>query len=162
VRVRAKKGGETIGGKFFKGGQFVTQEALAIQARMDGRQLTSGFKALGAAIRHAAFKNLREAAYAIRMSAVQSIKRKRDKKKASPPGTPPFTHVGYLRRAVWYQATNYRAIIGFDPAIIGMVAATHEHGLREDGRSYPKRPTMEPALRANVDRFHRSWRNSIG
>ena len=34
---RAKSGGETVGGKFFKGGQFVTKDALAIEAAQGRR-----------------------------------------------------------------------------------------------------------------------------
>ena len=33
----AHAGGEIVGGKFFKGGQFVTKDAIAIQAMMDGK-----------------------------------------------------------------------------------------------------------------------------
>jgi hypothetical protein len=40
--------------------------------------------------------------------------------------------------------------------------STHEHGLTEDGTAYASRPTMKPALDANVDNFLKQWRASIG
>jgi len=108
-----------------------------------------------------AYKSISHAAASIRKTAGQSIRQRKDKRKASRPGTPPFTHGGFIRRALRFQVTKYDALIGFQRSVIGTVAATHEHGLTEDGRTYPPRPTMEPALQQNIERFHREWRHSI-
>lgn len=138
-----------------------TKDAIKLQAQMDSSGIASGFGDIEKAVSRAAFRNLREAAFAIRGTAARSIKMRRGRK-ASKPGDQPFTHKGaYYRRAIWYHADQDEALIGFRHSKIGRVGATHEHGLSEGGRDYPERPTMAPALRANVDRFHRRWRASI-
>lgn len=111
----------------------------------------------------AAYSNLKHAAYSIRKDASKSILHRKDKRKSSPEGSPPFQHrPGFLRRALWTAVDQFSAVVGFRKSIIGMVAATHEHGLTEEGRQYPERPTMRPALERNLSRFHRDWRSSIG
>jgi hypothetical protein len=107
--------------------------------------------------------NLSAAAYLLMMKAKESI-RGASKKRASAPGTPPHAHVGWFRGAVRYKFDKERgsALIGFIHSRVELVASTHEHGLKEDGRQYPQRATMEPALRAVVKNFHERWRNSVG
>lgn len=108
-----------------------------------------------------AYNTFAHAAASIRRDATASIKKRKHKRKASPPGAPPFTHAGFIRKAIFFDATKEEAIVGFRKSIIGLVAATHEHGLTEEGRKYPARPTMLPALERNIERFHRDWQHSI-
>jgi hypothetical protein len=108
-----------------------------------------------------AYRSFGHAAASIRKDAVASVLRRKNKRRSSPPGTPPYTHSGLARKAIFFDATKEEAVIGFRKSIIGMVAATHEHGLTEDGRQYPERPTMAPALERNIERFHKEWRSSI-
>jgi hypothetical protein len=115
------------------------------------------------AVERAKRGNLSAAAFLLMMGAKKSIKGA-PKKRASRPGSPPHAHVGWFRGAVRYalDRENDEALIGFIHSRVGTVAATHEHGLREERRSYPKRATMEPALRAVLSRFHERWRASVG
>lgn len=115
------------------------------------------------AVDKAAYTSFRHSAFSIRKDASKSIRQRKDKGKASPEGQPPFQHTpGFLKRALWVHADKQGAIVGFRESIIGQVAATHEHGLTEDGRDYPERPTMGPALDRNIDRLNKDWRASIG
>ena len=119
-------------------------------------------KAVTAAMEKAKYKTFRHAAFSIRKDAASTIRQRKNKRLASPAGSPPFQHTpGFLRKAIWTAADQYGAVIGFRKSVIGMVAATHEHGLIEEGRQYPKRPTMQPALERNLGRFHRDWRSSL-
>ena len=115
------------------------------------------------AVDAAKYANFKHAAFSIRKDASKSIRQRKDKRKAAPAGQPPFAHTpGFLKKAIWTDVQQDGAVIGFRKSVIGMVAATHEHGLMEDGRRYPERPTMQPALERNIERFHRDWRSSIG
>ena len=115
------------------------------------------------AVDKAKYENMKHAAFSIRKDAAKSVKQRKNKDKPSPPGEPPFAHtLGFLKKAIWTDVKEDEAIVGFRKSVIGMVAATHEHGLTEDGRDYPERPTMAPALERNVERFHSDWRSSVG
>lgn len=124
-------------------------------------KFTDNSKRVLAAKDRGAYKSFSHAAASIRKDAAASVLKRKDKRKASQAGTPPFTHGGLARKAIWFDATKEGAIIGFRKSVIGMVAATHEHGLTEEGRDYPARPTMAPALERNIERFHRDWQHSI-
>ena len=115
------------------------------------------------AIERAKQGNMRAAAFLVMQTAKDSIRRAR-KRKPAPVGEPAYQHVGGWRAAIAYamEQKGNDAVIGFRASYVDQTAAVHEHALREEGRQYPKRPTMGPALERNVDRFHRSWRNSIG
>jgi hypothetical protein len=105
----------------------------------------------------------RIAGFRIRKEAVASIVHQKDKDKASPEGKPPHQHrPGFLKRAIWSHADVEGAVIGFRRSKVGGVAATHEHGEQEDGRDYPQRPTMGPALERKLDQVLSDWRASIG
>jgi len=115
------------------------------------------------AAKKGAYKTFRHAILSIRKDASKSIKQRKDKHKKSEAGSPPTQHKpGFLKRALWGHWDEEGGMTGFRASRVDEVAATHEHGLREDGRDYPERPTMGPALERNVERFHRDWRASIG
>lgn len=128
-------------------------------------KFTDNSKKVLEAASKAAYENLSHAARSIRKDASGSIKQKKDKSKSSEPGQPPVQHrPGFFKRALRYDIDKSKesAVIGFEASKVGQVAATHEHGLTEDGRDYPERPVMQPALERNIERFHRDWRASIG
>jgi len=111
----------------------------------------------------AKYETLRHGALSIRKDASKSIKQRKDKDKEAPPGEPPRQHKpGFLKRALWAHWSEDEAIAGFRASRVDIVAATHEHGLTEEGRDYPERETMQPALERNLDRFHKDWRAAIG
>lgn len=105
----------------------------------------------------------RIAAFRIRKEAVASIVHRADPSKTAPEGKPPHQHrPGFLKRAIWAHADLEGAVIGFRRSTVGGVAATHEHGEQEEGRDYPQRPTMGPALERKLDQVLSVWRASIG
>lgn len=108
------------------------------------------------------FENLRHAVASMRKDAASTIKRRKNPEISSPPGTPPFTHVGFARQALRWFVDRAEAIMGFTFSKFGTVGATHEYALKEEGRDYPERPTVVPALERGVVRFHQDWRASIG
>ena len=117
-------------------------------------------KEVKAAADRATFENLGHAAAVIRNEAIASITRSRS---ASDPGTPPHTRRGLARRAILYAMDGpYTAIVGPTASVIGQAMAVHEFGGRRGKGTYPKRPTMGPALNRNLDRFASQWRGTIG
>ena len=125
-------------------------------------QVIDNSRAVESRVKKAKFEHLRHAALSIRKDASKSIKQRKNLDKSSPEGTPPHQHKpGFLKRALWAHFDDIEAYAGFRFSRVDTIAATHEHGLTEDGRDYPERPTMAPALDRAIDRFHRDWRASI-
>lgn len=98
-------------------------------------------------------------AFAIRKTAVDSMEKSPD---PAPVGKPVHTRKGLARKAVRYAADKDGAVIGPRYSIIGDAIAAHEHGEDYRGSRYPERPTMLPALEANVDKYAGEWAGSIG
>jgi hypothetical protein len=129
------------------------------------------------ATNRATFENLTHAAAAIRLTARRSIKkapkaRGRDaqgrfrgggKTQPSPPGKPPHTRKGQIKRAILYSVERKagRAFIGPTYEAMGMSASAHEFGGRFRGQRYRARPFMGPALKENVPRLPRMWAGSV-
>jgi len=148
---RAKAGGETIGGKFFKGGQFISAEFLE----------KSGFKRkMQRAVDKGAYDSFFHAASSIREWMRKSLLKAEGPSKT---GSPPHTHKGVpLRRAVVFHATKEDAVIGPRESVVGDVGRVHEFGGIRHKTKYPKRPFAFPALEANLHRFAGEWAGSIG
>lgn len=89
-------------------------------------------------------------------------KRTRGAQVSSPPGTPPYTRRGQLKRAIKYAANKDGAVIGPEFSKVGVSAEAHEFGKQYKGADYPDRPFMGPALQRNINRFAQSWAGSIG
>lgn len=90
----------------------------------------------------------------------QKMKRRED---YAAPGNPPKTKHGQLKRAIQYVVDRRRqyAIAGVTVSQMGKSAMPHELGGRYHGRSYPKRPFMFPALKKNIRRIPRFWKESV-
>ena len=167
-RPRAKAGGETIGETFFKGGQFISQDAMAKHLGISVEvvnEITKKYSdRLLKAVERAKQGSLSSMAYIVQQDAKQSIKQRKDKDTASEPGMPPHQHTpGFFKRGIRYSVDKQRedAVIGFLFSRVGRIAETHEKGLIEDRRRYPERPTMGPALERNVDHFASDWRGKV-
>jgi len=82
---------------------------------------------------------------------------------ASPPGSPPFTHSGLLRRAVVYSRdyTARSMLIGTTAAFADDLGQLHEYGGTRFGRRYPARPFMQPALAQIQPQLPKLWQDSI-
>jgi hypothetical protein len=154
---RAAAGGETVGGRFFKGGQFIgvkylPQESSSIK-QMD--------KVIEKAAERAAYENIRQAAFSIRKYIRESIK-----KSAEPaePGKPVATRGkrGNVKNSIFAAIEKDTALIGPRFSFVGDAMYFHEFGKKRKSSPYPARPTSGPGLEANKDRFAGSFRGSIG
>lgn len=116
------------------------------------------------AVERAKVGNMRAAGFVIQQTAKNSITHKRNRDAASPAGLAPHQHkAGFLKRAVRYdyEKQSETTVVGFIASAVGPIMRTHEHGGYEEGRRYPKRPVMVPALQRNLRTFPAQWRNSI-
>ena len=123
------------------------------KTRFDARKVKS-------AANRASFRNLGHAAAAIRLAARRGI---RQRKKPSPPGTPPHTRKGRLKNAIKYAVDKGRqtAVIGPDVNVAGTSGSAHEFGGRYRREQYPRRPFMRPALEKVKDRLPAFWAGSV-
>ena len=116
-------------------------------------------KLLQQKMNQASFQSMGHAGAAIRLTARRSIRRS---KRYAPPGSPPRTRHGQLRRAIVYaREGNDRVLIGPGFAHVGPSAMAHEFGGRFRGANFRKRPFMGPALNKNLPRLPRFWAGSI-
>lgn len=82
--------------------------------------------------------------------------------KASPPGSPPHSRRGLLRRAVLFGPDGDRRVLvgpGFD--FVGTSASAHEFGGKYRRERYPKRPLMGPALRESAPHLAKLWQDAV-
>lgn len=165
ARMRAAKGGETIGGRHFRGGQFIPAEYIAIKAGLDPASTKAGTKRIEKAAEKAAYRSFGHAAASIRKDARASIKSRGKTTGPSRLGEPVRTKRGrgggLARRAILYKADKEGAVIGFAASKIDKAMEVHEHGKTRGGVKFPERPTMQPALERNLARFHKSWDSAI-
>jgi hypothetical protein len=109
------------------------------------------------------FRSLGNTAAAIRSTARRLITRSRE---PAAEGEPVHTRLGQAKRpdAVLFHVDRDKgtAVIGFTHAVMGDAMGAHEHGEEYLGAQYPERPTMEPAMKANLVRFADEFEGSIG
>jgi hypothetical protein len=88
---------------------------------------------------------LRSVGYLVSLLAKKRIVRSSVK---APPGQPPTTRRGLLRRAIRYAVAPDRqsVVIGPTHVLVGTAGQPHEHGGWYKGERYPPRPFMGPAL----------------
>jgi len=119
-------------------------------------------------------RNLSKAGAFIRTAARHSI---RKRKGASPPGSPPSSHTGLLRRFIFFGYERSRQTVVVGPMRLnqkaGAAPAALEHGgtsvvvegTRRRRRKRPvrirARPYMGPALAKEAPKFPKLWANSI-
>ena len=97
----------------------------------------------------------------------------RPRKGTSPPGSPPFSHSGLLRRNIFFAFDPSARSVVIGPirlnAKAGLAPHLLEHGgsttVRRGGRLRPAvyrpRPYMRPALEAEQPKLPTLWKNSI-
>lgn len=107
----------------------------------------------------AAFRNFGHAAASISKRAKASI---RQSSEPSPPGSPPHTRRGQLRRAIRFHANHHGAVIGPAYSVAGESGRAHEMGGWYRGQEFDERPFMQPAMSAEMSRFRDDWHGSIG
>lgn len=121
-------------------------------------------KRLQRAIAKANFRNINHAAATIRKDAVSTVIQA-PQGIASRPGSPPFTHRrGFYRRAIRFEVNRQKnhALIGPRYSVVGDVGQAHEFGRPRGNQTYPKRPTMRPALERKAPRLGEIWEGTIG
>jgi hypothetical protein len=107
------------------------------------------------------YKNIRNAAFSIRKSILESIKKSPE---ASSPGQPVSTRGkrGNAKNSIFVAADEYDAVIGPRYSFVGDAMEAHEFGKSRGKNKYEARPTSAPGLTRNTDRFADSFAGSIG
>ena len=82
---------------------------------------------------------------------------------ASPPGTPPFTHIGLLPKAIEFAAelTTQSVLIGPTKGTAGDIGHLHDKGGVRFGRRYPARPFSRPARDKVAPKLPKFWKESF-
>ncbi len=109
------------------------------------------------------FRSLGNAAAALRSTARRLIRRVANRE-PSHEGEPVHTRFGQAKRtdAILFDVDGDEAVVGFTYSVMGDVMGAHEQGGEYMGTEYPERPTMGPAMDANLVRFADEFRGSIG
>jgi hypothetical protein len=105
----------------------------------------------------------------VRQRARTSI---RSRKGTSPPGSPPYSHVGLLRKFILFAYDPARKSVVIGPTLIregSQAPRLLEHGgmgvIEDQGRKRPARyrprPFMRPAFAAEKSQLPALWRNSV-
>jgi hypothetical protein len=105
----------------------------------------------------------------VRQRAKTSI---RPRKGTSPPGLPPYSHTGLLRRFIFFSYDNERHSVVIGPTLINTPTGapeTLEHGgattildrRRRKRVTIQPRPYMGPAFEAEKAQLPSLWRNSV-
>jgi len=112
------------------------------------------------AIRKGAVKSLRQAGAYVRKAARHAVRRASG---ASPPGTPPHTRRGLLKRSILFGVEPRRLAVVIGPAyqFVGISMTAHEFGGKYRRRDYPKRPLMGPTLQKTAPQISKMWADSV-
>lgn len=102
----------------------------------------------------------------IRTTARRSI---RSRKKTASPGSPPSSHIGTLKRLIFFgYDTNTKSVVVGPQLFNGKsgggsktVANVLEQGGTRNGVAYDKFPFMAPALDQNKDKFAGLFANAV-
>jgi phage gpG-like protein len=97
----------------------------------------------------AKIKTYQQAGAMIYRIARNSVKRRKNPKAHSPPGTPPFTHTGALKRSIRFAATDNDVVVGATLSEIGTVANLHEFG-------------GTPKKKKRKTQFRNNWKLQLG
>lgn len=123
------------------------------------------------AVDRAEIKTLSKMGAFVRRSARQSI---RKRKKSSPPGKPPSSHTGLLKKFIYFGYDSGRNTVVVGPARLngtrspesletlefGGMADVYRNGKTVNVR-IEARPYMGPALAKNLPKFPSLWANTV-
>lgn len=103
---------------------------------------------------------LRRAGAYVRQAARRRV---RLSPEASPPGSPPHSRAGQLRRGVLFGVgRDGRAVlVGPSARFVGESMRAHEFGGAYGRERYPRRPLMGPSLRESAPHLARMWRDAV-
>ncbi len=116
--------------------------------------------AVKSAVKKGGVKALRSAGAYTRKAARNAVSRS---SKASPPGSPPHTRRGLLKRSILFGVEKHRMAVVIGPAesLIGISMTAHEFGGMYRRRKYPRRPLMGPTLEKVAPRLPNLWADSV-
>ena len=85
----------------------------------------------------------------------------RKRKSHAPPGSPPSSHTGLLKRFIWfgYEPDSRSVVIG--PARLSGKNRGEAPSLLEYGKEFPARPYMGPALEKANPELPCLWKDSV-
>lgn len=123
-------------------------------------RVETGADRLAGAVKYASKQALRRAGAYVRAVAVNSVRKAKD---AAPPGSPPHTRRGLLKRAVRFDSSGDGMTVAVGPvrSAVGLSMTAHEFGGLYRGRKYPQRRLMGPALGRSVPELAKLWRDSV-
>ena len=109
---------------------------------------------LVARVAKASLNVLRRMGAYVRRAAQHKV---RSSEKPSPPGTPPHSKTGALKRGILFGVEKRRQSVAIGPSerFVGESMSAHEFGGRYRKERYPKRPLMGPTLKESAPRLSR-------
>lgn len=139
---------------------------VGMSATVDDR----GFQILGSAADKATKTYLYQAASYVRTTIRRSLGRK--SKKGSPPGQPPRSQTGQLKRSILFVVEQHGAVIGAATGFgkSGTAAKSLEHGgpskifVKGGGTrtaNYEPRPFAAPGLTKSVPKLGSMWTDAV-
>ena len=81
--------------------------------------------------------------------------------KASPPGSPPHSRKGLLKRAILFGSDGDSSVLVGPGFNLGPSMAAHEFGGKYRRERYPKRPLMGPALKESAPHVAKMWKDAV-
>ena len=115
---------------------------------------------LAARVAKASLAVLRRMGAYVRRAAQHKV---RSSEKPSPPGTPPHSKTGALKRGILFGVEKRRQSVLIGPGFrfVGESMSAHEFGGRYRKERYPKRPLMGPTLKESAPRLSRLWEDAV-
>ena len=115
---------------------------------------------LFAAVARGSLDALRRAGAYVRRAARHQV---RTSENPSPPGSPPHSRAGALKRSILFGVDKpaQAVLIGPAESLIGTSMAAHEFGGRYKRERYPRRPLMGPTLQSTAPKLASFWRDAV-
>ena len=111
----------------------------------------------------AAITTYKQAGAMVYRIARNSIQRRKNKRLHSPPGMPPYTHTGALKKSIRFAATKDDVVAGPTLSGIGLVANLHEFGGSRAATGGSLRPRQSAAsLGGSRSPRRNNWKLQIG
>ena len=81
----------------------------------------------------------------------------------SPPGTPPHSKTGALKRGILFGVEKHERTVLIGPSVrfVGQSMTAHEFGGKYRRERYPKRPLMGPSLKESTPHLASFWRDAV-
>jgi len=123
-------------------------------------RLSFDARGLASAALRGSLAALRRAGAYVRRAARHKV---RTSEHPSPPGSPPHSRAGLLKRSILFGLDKpaQSVVIGPAESLIGRSMAAHEFGGRYRRERYPARPLMGPTLQSTATKLASFWRDAV-